>query len=360
MQNRFANIESFYTKAKAILPSDVFSFIDGGSLDELALKRNRQSFTDIQVIPRVLQGLGEVSTQIQLFDRHYAAPILIAPAAYQGFLSKNGELDMLAAANQFNAVMILSMFSSVDYQLIAQNKKMPVWLQMYFLKDRKINKNFIALAKELNFDALVVTVDAPVYAKREREIANPLKFSKNMTFPHFEKIGISFEDCLGTKKHLSALLDHSISWGDLTWLAEQTNLPIIVKGIIDPRDTEIAVTFPNVKGIIISNHGGRQLDSSISPLEVMHEHRMRAGNKVSLFLDGGISRGSDIFKALALGADATLIGRAALWALSVAQSEGVVQALSILQQELLETMILCGCSTIKNITSEFIAQRRER
>lgn len=157
-----------------------------------------------------------------------------------------------------------------------------------------------------------------------------------------------------SKRHLSTLLDHSISWNDLDWLARVTKLPIILKGIIDPRDTEIALTFPNVKGIVISNHGGRQLDSSLSPLEIMYEHRVKANHKVKLFLDGGIARGSDIFKALALGADATLIGRTALWALSVGGSAGVFHVLSILQQELQETMILSGCSTTKDITSEFI------
>ncbi|KTD07258.1 alpha-hydroxy acid oxidase [Legionella jamestowniensis] len=354
MLDEYTNTRSFYKKAKAFLPPDVFSFIDGGSLDELALKRNRESFNNVLISPRVLRRLGEISTQIKLFDHILNAPVLIAPAAYQGLLSKHGELDMLEAANQFNTTMILSMFSSMDYALIAQHKKVPVWSQMYFLTDREINRNFIQWMEELNFDALVVTVDAPVYAKKERERSHPLLFPENTSFPHLKKIGIPFEACLKSKRHLSTLLDHSISWNDLDWLARVTKLPIILKGIIDPRDTEIALTFPNVKGIVISNHGGRQLDSSLSPLEIMYEHRVKANHKVKLFLDGGIARGSDIFKALALGADATLIGRTALWALSVGGSAGVFHVLSILQQELQETMILSGCSTTKDITSEFI------
>lgn len=353
------SIQSFYLNAKKHLPSDVFSFIDGGSLDELAKKRNRNSFDDIALVPRVLRGLNDISTQVNLFDHILSAPILIAPAAYQGLLSQKGELDMLEAANQFNSIMILSMFASMDHVLVAQNKKGPLWLQMYFLHDRAINKNFIQLAQDNHFDALVITVDAPVYAKKEREQAQPLTFPPNTSFDHLEKLGIPINACLKTKKHLSSLLDHRISWDDLDWLAQETQLPIILKGILDPRDTEIALTYPNVKGIIISNHGGRQLDSSVSSIEMMREHKQIAGDKVKLFLDGGISRGSDIFKALALGADATLIGRAALWSLSVGGKEGVIKALSLLQRELIETMILCGCSAIKDISLDFLS-RKER
>lgn len=360
MLKKFINTQSFYQEAKTLLSEDVYSFIEGGSLDELALRRNRQSFSDILLSPRVLRGLSEVSTKFKLEQHEFAAPILIAPSAYQQLLTKNGELDMLAAANQFNIIMILSMFSSIDYSLIAQHKKIPVWLQMYFLKDREINKNFIQLAEELKFAALVITVDTPVYAKRERENTQPLKFPTDMNFTHLKQIGIPIDDCIKTKKHFSTLLDHRICWKDLDWLASNTQLPIFLKGIIDTRDTEIALTYPNVKGIIVSNHGGRQLDSCFAPMDVIYEHKKIVGNKMKIFLDGGINRGSDIFKALALGADATLVGRTALWALAVGGSEGVFQALSILQEELLEVMTLCGCSTLNDITPEFLTYKAGR
>ncbi|KTD43667.1 alpha-hydroxy acid oxidase [Legionella quateirensis] len=354
MLEELTSLQSFYEKARTLVSADVFSFIDGGSLDELAVKRNRQHLNDIRLVPRVLRGLGEISAQTQIFGHNLSTPVLIAPSAYHGLLSPKGELDMLEAANQFNTIMILSMFASVDHILVAQNKKGPLWLQMYFLQDRSINKNFIQMAQDNHFDALVVTVDAPVYAKKERECAQPLKFPDNTSFAHLERLGIPINQCLKTKKHLSTLLDHQISWDDLDWLAQETQLPIILKGILDPRDTEIALGYPNVKGIIISNHGGRQLDSSCTAVEIMKEHKQVVGDKVKLFLDGGIARGSDVFKALALGADATLIGRAALWALAAGGSKGVFHALSILQRELIETMILCGCASTKDITSDFI------
>ena len=354
MKDEFLNLNAFYQKAKQILPADIFNFIDGGSMDESALMRNRQSFKDIHLSPRVLRGLNEVSTQFKLFGNSLSAPILIAPAAYQGLLSENGELDMLAAANQLNLTFIVSMFSSIDYSLIAKQKTCPVWLQMYFLKDREINKNFIQQAEDLNFNAIVLTVDAPIYAKREREHAQPLNLNQHSAFLHLKGFGIPFDDCLKVNLHFSTLLDHPICWIDLDWLSSMTSLPIILKGIIDPRDTQIALTYPNVKGVIVSNHGGRQLDSSYTPIEVMHAHRKIAEDKLKLFLDGGINRGSDIFKSIALGADATLIGRAALWALAVGGSQGVIKAFSILQNELCEIMTLCGCSALADISSDFI------
>ncbi|MDF2866729.1 MAG: putative Hydroxyacid oxidase [Gammaproteobacteria bacterium] len=354
MLEEFRHLHDFYEKAKMILSPDIFNFVDGGSYDELAIKRNRQSFDNTLIAPRILRGLNQRSSNIELFNHNLAAPVLIAPTAYHGLLSKNGELDMLEAANRFNTIMIVSMFSSVDYAKISENRKNPVWLQMYFLKDREINSNFVELAEVLNFEAIVLTVDTPQYAKRSRELTNPLSFLPGTAFPHLKKIGIPIEECLATKKHFSTLLDHTISWKDVEWLAGKTKLPIILKGIINPKDTEIAISFPNVNGIIISNHGGRQLDSSFTPLEVMQKHKEINGNKVKLFLDGGIRRGSDIFKALALGADATLIGRAAAWALSVGGSAGVYHALTILQNEFLETMTLCGCASPSEITSEFV------
>lgn len=358
MFDKITCVDTFYEQAKLILPPDVFSFIDAGSGDELAIQHNRQSFKEIRILPRVLRGLAEVSTQTDVLNQTISAPMIIAPAAYQGLLSPKGELDMLNAANQFNTIMIYSMFSSMDHRLVKQHKKNQVWLQMYFLHDREINKNFIQLAEECEFDALVVTVDAPVYAKKERQLANPLCFPSEMSFAHLEKLGISVNQPLKSKRHLSSFLDHTIAWKDIEWVAQQTTLPIILKGILDPRDTEIALTYPNVKGIMVSNHGGRQLDASVTSIEMMHQHKEIAGNKVALFLDGGISRGSDVFKALALGADATLVGRAALWSLAVGGSEGVQHALAILQQELLETMVLSGCSTIQDISSDFLVVRK--
>lgn len=348
------NIQTLHQKAKTLLPPEVFAFVDSGSGEEQALARNIQCFEQLKLLPRVLRGLTNVSTEVKIDNFTASAPLLIAPAAYHSLLSQQGELDMLRAVNQFNTIMIVSMFSTIDHRLIAAEKKVPVWLQLYLLKDRAINRNILQLAQECQFEALVLTVDAPVYATRGRERAQPLTFPKHITWDHLEALGIPVTESAKTKRHLSQLLDPSISWADVEWLAENSNIPVILKGIMDPRDTEIALRYPNVKGIVVSNHGGRQLDSSLSALEVMKQHRLVAGNKIKLFLDGGVRRGSDVFKAVALGADAALIGRTALWALTVGGSAGVVKLLSQIKNELHETMTLCGCSTVHDICSEYL------
>lgn len=344
----------FHDRAKDRLPEDVYAFISSGSFDELAIKRNREALDAIALLPRVLTGLKSVSTSTTVFDHNIDLPVIIAPAAYQCLLSENGELDMLSATEASNTIMILSMFSSTDYALVTKHKKSPVWMQMYLLKDRAINEAFLAEAEMLNYDAIVLTVDAPVYAKKDKERATPLKLPEHIKFDHLKKIGIPIDECRQGKRHLSTLLDPSISWSDVEWIASKTKLPIILKGIIDPRDSQIAIQHPSVQGLIISNHGGRQLDSCVSAIEVLQAHKQIVGDRLPVFMDGSITRGSDVFKALALGSDAVLMGRTALWALTTAGSSGVQKALEIIKSELSEVMTLCGCSSISDISSEYI------
>jgi isopentenyl diphosphate isomerase/L-lactate dehydrogenase-like FMN-dependent dehydrogenase len=261
---------------------------------------------------------------------------------------------MVKAANAFNTIFTVSMFSSIDYGEIAAHAKVPLWLQLYLLKDRAPNVRLIKRAKELGYKALVLTVDAPVYGKREREMNTPLQFPDHSHFKHIKDLGIPFDDCLRSTTHFASLIDPAIEWKDVAWLAEVTDLPIILKGILDPKDTAIAMTHPNVKGVIVSNHGGRQLDGTVSAFDVMEAHRRVAGDTLMLFCDGGISRGGHIFKAIALGADAVFIGRASLWALAVGGSDGVEQALTLLRDELHNVMALSGCATIKDITGDYL------
>lgn len=348
------NIKSLAKDAETVLPPEVFAFICGGSLEERTLARNRAKLDEVLILPRILKALNDVSTQVNILGHKLKAPVLIAPTAFQKLLSPSGELDMLEAVNQFNTIMIASMFSSVDYAKLAKRATNPIWLQMYLLKERAINKDLIFLAEELGFSALVITVDTPVYATRAREKAKPLSLSGVIDFQHLNQIGIPVEKCLNTKGHFSQLLDSNIGWQDIEWIAGETELPIILKGILNIEDIKIALTYPMVKGVIISNHGGRQLDSTFSAIELIQEHRQVVGDKLTLFLDGGILRGSDVFKALALGADAALIGRQPLWALSVGGSMGVLQLLNTLQSELWEIMTLTGCGSVRDITSDFV------
>lgn len=354
MYKNIINIKSFQEKAKTILPPEVFSFITSGSLDELTLKRNKNKFNEFLIEPRVLCGIKKTSTEVNVLGAKLNAPFIIAPTAYQKLLSLNGELDMLEAINQFNIIYTVGMFSTIDYEVLAQKSKNSLWIQMYLLKDRSVNQELIRVAERANFKAIMLTVDTPVYAKRESEIATPLQLPKDISFEHLSNIGIPFKKYINTKKHFSELLDPVISWKDIEWLAKQTKLPIILKGILSPKDTKIALEYNSVKGIVISNHGGRQLDSTLSPIEIIHKHHEIVEDKIALMLDGGIGRGQDIFKSLALGANCVLLGRSMLWPLAVGGAQGVLHALRILQEELTEVMILSGCSNIAEINSSYI------
>lgn len=354
LENDFLDVKKLAKRSKSILPQSVSHFINGGAGLEKALSRNKKSFDKINLSPRVLRGLKNVNTELKLFNYKQSTPLLLAPAAYQALLSHGGELDMADAINRINATMIVSLFSSKPHKEIAQKINGPLWLQLYLLKDKAINQTILEKATEWGVKALVLTVDAPVYATRYKEKTTPLTFPKHIDFSHLEELGIPVSASLKSKMHLSQLLDSSLSWDDISWLAENSNLPIILKGVMDPRDSKIALEFPNIKGIVVSNHGGRQLDCALSPIEVIEKHRQQVGNKLKLFLDGAIDCGSDVFKSIALGADAVLIGRAALWALALGGSDNVYKLLNQITNELKETMTLCGCNNLEEISSDFI------
>ena len=346
-----ANLMTFEKYAQKIIPPDVFDFIQGGSSDERTLKRNRHVLENMCILPRVLRGLSEITTGTTLLNENITAPIILAPTAYQKLVFPEGELATLRAANAFNTIFIVPMFSTTDYGILAENARVPLWLQMYFVKDRAANIRLLERAKNLGYKAIVVTVDAPIYGKREREMARPLIFPKNMSFDHLQNLGIPFDIFSRKTTHFAELVDPTIGWKDIAWLAEVSDLPIILKGILDPRDTEIARTFPHVKGVIVSNHGGRQLDGTPSAFELVEAHRKVAGRNFMVMVDGGITRGQDVFAARALGADAACIGRSALWGLAVGGSEGVERILRILHEELIQTMTLSGCTTLTETLS---------
>lgn len=354
MQDQLRSLQQYQRAFESQAEKGVLSFVRGGSADEIALENNRSSFERLKLLPRMLRGVHSPELDVTLFGDKLSAPILLAPSAYHGLLSEEGELDTLNAANQFGSIMVQSMFSSIAHADVVKHKNNSIWLQMYLLKDRGVNSAFLALAKTLQYDALVLTVDAPIYAKKEREAGEPLRFPDSAKFEHLERLGIPVNECIRTKKHLSTLLDPSISWKDLEWVMSHTDLPIILKGVLDPRDTALAMRYPQVKGVIVSNHGGRQLDAAPAGIEVLQMHKEITQDTIKLFVDGGVMRGSDIFKAVALGANAVLVGRPVLWGLFAAGSSGVFDVLDILRKELLETMTLAGCHCLADINSDYI------
>lgn len=338
-------------EAKEKLSKNIFAYVDSGAESEKTKERNYKSLNEYFIIPRVLRNVIVPNTELQLLNFSLKSPMLIAPMAYQSLLHKYGELETIKAVNKFGGGLILSIFSSTDFKKIVDNANQKPWFQLYFLKDREITKNIIQAISRMGFQALVITVDTPIYGKKTQEKQTPLFLPNYISFDHLNHFGIDVNKIRKLPNHFASLLDSTISWEDIEWVSKITNLPIILKGILDPRDTQIALKFPNIKGIIISNHGGRQLDSVISPLDTIRQHRQLVEDKLFLGIDGGITTGKDVFKSIALGADVVFLGRIILWTLTVFGSKGVSQLLNHLKNELEETMFLTGCGKLSDIST---------
>lgn len=346
LDNLFS-VKDFRKKAEDILPPHIFHFIDGGAMDEVTLSRNQHALDAITLLPRVLEGIQSPDLGCEFFGDRVSSPLIVAPTAYQKLVHPEGEVAMLRAANALDLIFTVGMFSTTDYGLLARDATTPLWAQMYFLKDRRINNAYIERVTHLGYKALVVTVDAPVYGKRERERQYPLVFPKTMSFDHLTSLGLSFDVYLKDSTHFSTLVDPYITWEDIDNLKNITSLPIILKGILHPKDTAIAVTFPHVKGVIVSNHGGRQMEGVPSAIEVFEKHRAIAPKDFYLFVDGAMNRGHHILKGLAKGAHGVLLGRSTLWGLAVGGEEGVKHVLKILMNELRESFHLCGIRSLQ-------------
>lgn len=352
--------EELRNEAKKKLSKDIFAYVDSGAESEKTKERNYKSFSEYFIIPRVLRNVIGPNTELQLLNFFLKSPILVAPMAYQKLLHKNGEMETIQAVNQFGGGLILSIFSSTDFKKIADNTDQKPWFQLYLLKDRSVTKNIIQEISRMGFQALVITVDTPIYGKRTQEKQTPLFLPNYISFDHLNHFGIDVDKIKKSPNHFASLLDPKFSWEDIEWISKITNLPIVLKGILDPRDTQIALKFPNIKGIIISNHGGRQLDSAISPLDIIRQHRQLVEDKLFLGIDGGITTGKDIFKSIALGADVVFLGRIILWALACFASKGVFQLLNHLNTEFKETMFLTGCSKLSEIPTIELVRLMEK
>lgn len=349
------NIKDFEIASKLQLEGCIFDFIYGGAADEVTSDENKKSYWQLKLIPKILSGVQDPDTSTSLFGQTLQMPILIAPMGFQKISHPNGELETAQGAKQAGTVMVVSTYSMTPLKEIAENSATAPWFQLYILKDRDITKSMVELAENLGYHALVLTVDAPIYGNRERELRNPL--TMNIMLPDLKRIiqQLSLKLELSNAKHFNSLLDPNITWKDIEWIKSITGLPIILKGILRADDAQKAVEY-GVAGIIISNHGGRQLDTTPATIKMLPMIAETIDNKLEILIDGGIRRGTDILKALALGAKAVLIGRPILWGLCTEGKTGVYKVLDLLQQDLKTTMILCGCQKLNDISSDLIVK----
>jgi 4-hydroxymandelate oxidase len=334
---RFVTLDDYEPAARAVLPDDVYGFVAGAAGDEWSHRENRRAFDRWVLRPRVLRGVGAADTSIDLFGASLAMPVLVAPWAYQRSAHPDGELATARAAARAGTVMCVSTTASDILEEIAAASDGPKWWQLYVFTDRGYTEDMLERVVGAGFKAVVWTVDLNAYGLRHRETRS------------------GYEPSISPTTETLAF-DVTLSWDELPWIREHApGLPLLLKGILTREDAELAVQA-GADGIVVSNHGGRQLDSSPASLDALPEIVDAVAGRVPILMDGGVRRGTDVVKALALGATAVLVGRPTAWGLAAAGEEGVLDVLRILLVEVENAMTLCGCRTPADVTRDHIAR----
>jgi (S)-2-hydroxy-acid oxidase len=331
------------------MQQDLYQYYSLGACDNLTLARNREIFKKILVTPRVLRDTCNITTTTQLFKTNYALPLLIAPMAFLKAAHAVGEIAVANAAQSNNVGFILSTMSNTPIEEITS----PIgkrWFQLYPFHDKAITSSLVKRAQTSGYDAIVVTVDLPIMGNRRADIINNFTLPAHLGAANLNEFFTSFSSKPGSAiKHFTDLsIDRSFNWEDVAWLKSITSLPILLKGIMHTSDALLAVEH-GVNGIIISNHGGRQLDTMPSTMEVLPAIKALLPASTLVLIDSGFRTGLDIFKAIALGADGVLLGRPVIWALHQAGEMGINSLLQTIKLELESTMILSGFRTITEL-----------
>jgi 4-hydroxymandelate oxidase len=341
MADALADYES---QAAAVLPTAVRDFVAGGSGTENTLRLNRTALDAVTLLPRVLAGVDEPDTTCTIAGTTSAMPALVAPMAYQRLLHPEGELLLARAAADAGIPYVISTLSSYPLEKIAATA--PSWFQLYWLRDRALLTSLVHRAAEAGCTALMVTVDVPVMGRRLRDVRNSFALPEDVVAANLVDISTEAHDTVpgvsAVAAHTASAFDPALSWRDLEWICRETELPLVVKGILDPRDARRAIDV-GAKAVVVSNHGGRQLDGAIASIDALGPVVDAVGNDCDVLLDSGIRSGMDVVKALALGASAVLVGRPLLWALAV---DAVDEALGLLRREVRDAMLLAGCADL--------------
>jgi 4-hydroxymandelate oxidase len=332
-----------------------FDYYAGGSGDEWTLRENRAAFTRWVLRPRVLIDASERDSSTTVLGTPVAFPILVAPTALQRMADREGEVATSRAAADAGTIMILSTIASSTIEEVAEvAPDAPRWFQMYIHRDRGLTKDLVDRVVAAGYLALVLTVDTPVLGVRDRDSRNRFTAPPGVGLSN---VGARFlpdagEGESGLAAYVRSQQDPSVTWAEVQWLRSLCDLPIVLKGIVTAEDAALAADA-GIDGIVVSNHGGRQLDGTIATLDALPEV-VEASGPCEVYVDGGVRRGSEVLKALALGARAVMVGRPVLWGLAVGGEDGVRRVLRLLAQELDVSMAIAGCRTIDEITPALV------
>ncbi|MCP4321410.1 MAG: FMN-dependent L-lactate dehydrogenase LldD [Alteromonadales bacterium] len=370
---------SDYRKAaKAKLPPFLFHYIDGGSYSEHTLQKNREDLSELALKQRVLKNMSDLNLSTEVFGEKMALPIALAPVGLTGMYARRGEVQAAKAADNKGLPFIMSTVSVCPIEEVVPEIKRPMWFQLYVLKDRGFMKNVLERAKAAGVTTLVFTVDMPVPGARYRDMHSGMsgpnaalrRVFQAMRHPHWAfNVGVfgkphdlgnistylgeptKLEDYIGW---LGENFDQSISWKDLEWVREFWQGPIVIKGILDQQDAKDALSF-GADGIVVSNHGGRQLDGVLSSAKALPAIADAVKGDIKIFVDSGIRSGLDVVRMLALGADCTLLGRSFIYALAAQGQKGVENLLDLYENEMRVAMTLTGAKCIDDLSIESLA-----
>ena len=354
---RLVNLAEYESRAREIAEGSTLDYYDGGSNDEITLRENVAAFGRITVYPRVFRGVGERDTHTTILGLPTSTPIMVAPVALIGMLHPDGEVPVVRAASDAGSIFTLSTFSVTPIEDVVAAASGPVWFQLYVYKDRSASEALVRRVEAAGCTALELTADTPVLGRRERDVRNEFSLPADLWAPNLTADSTLPEWSSGSGSAFAAafdaLVDPNLTWDDIAWLTSVSNLPVLAKGIVRADDARRAVDA-GAAGVIVSNHGGRQLDTAPAAIDALGCVTDAVGDKVEVILDGGIRRGTDVVKAIAMGARAVQIGRPIVWGLVVDGEEGVRDVLSLLRDELDLAMALTGCRSIDEISYDLL------
>jgi 4-hydroxymandelate oxidase len=352
--------QDYEVLARHFMPVPTYAYIAGGSARDLTLAANRKALDDLAILPRLLRNVSQGHTRLQLLDRDFRHPLLLAPLAFQGLVHPQAELETARAAEASDSCLVVSTLASQPLEKLAPAAGSERWFQLYFQSSSAFTLDLLHRAEAAGYTALVVTLDAAIKtpslsALRAGFVMPPEIVAANLAnYPAPPQVVLE----RGQSIVFQGVMAEAPTWDDLAWLLRQTRLPVMVKGVQHPEDAS-RLKEMGVAGVIVSNHGGRSLDGVPASIRVLPGVRAAVGEGFPVLFDSGIRSGSDVFKALALGADAVLIGRLQIYALAVAGALGVAHMLKLLREELELCMAQAGCATLADIRPELIFRLKE-
>jgi 4-hydroxymandelate oxidase len=351
MKDELLSVVNYERSARERLPRDVLDYFAGGALDEFTLQENTAAWRRLLLHYRVLAGVGERDLGTTVLGQKISMPICVAPTAFHKLACEEGEIATARAAKAAGTLFILSSLSNTAMEKVFAEAASPRWFQLYIYEDPEITRELVQRAEAAGAEAVVLTVDAPGLGTRERDMRNNFRLPEGLAVENLTPLGkgaMPIVEGSGLAAYVRENFKSDLGFDDLDWLCGCTKLPVVVKGVCRGDDARRAAEH-GAKAVVVSNHGGRQLDTAPATCEVLPHVVEAVGDSCEVYVDGGIRRGSDVLKAIALGARAVLVGRPILWGLAVDGEQGATDVLEILRRELDEAMLLCGCTRMEDI-----------